>query len=306
VITVDRKSSAPVQQQIADQVRYLIARGRFAVGSTLPSTRALAAELGVSFHTIRKAYGQLEREGLVDAVTGHGFVVRPMEDGTDSDRMETGAQVMRIAVQRLIGLGLSDADIDYIFDEQYSTITGDRAGQKVLFVGAYRDQAVECVQQLTRFRMGQLVPCTLEDVDEHADADYACCTFPMYRVVRSRLHRSEVVGVEVSINHEAQSEAARLMQHETLAVVTRYPDAIGPLTREIRVRTAFPGQLLAGSVNEGAEHVEQIISQAHAVLFSPTARPRVAGLIKGRRSTPVQALLTDTSVSELQRVIGRE
>lgn len=34
-------------------------------GKTLPSTRKLAKDLGINYHTVNKAYGLLEQEGIV-------------------------------------------------------------------------------------------------------------------------------------------------------------------------------------------------------------------------------------------------
>ena len=42
----------------------MIATKQFQVGELLPSTRELGRQLEVSFHTVRKAYGHLEDEGL--------------------------------------------------------------------------------------------------------------------------------------------------------------------------------------------------------------------------------------------------
>jgi GntR family transcriptional regulator len=303
LIAIDRKSPETVHRQVAEQIRYLIARGHFTVGSVLPSTRSLGSDLDVSFHTIRKAYSRLEQDGLVEAVPGRGFVVLPLREGTDSDKMEVGAHVIRTAVQKLIGIGLTEADIDYIFDEQFSTLAGERPGPKVIFVGAYVEQAVECVHHIGHLRLGSVIACTAADLDEHEDADYAVCPFPLYRDVRSRLHRAEAIGVDVTLNHEALDLGARLLQHETLALVTLHADAIAPLTREIQLRTGFPGQLLAGSVRQGIQHIRQIATAADVILYSPGARIPISSVTADRRTAPVLSTLADSSLRTLQNAI---
>ena len=47
MITLDRSSSVPVQDQLAEQLRFQIASGQYRVSETLPSTRGLARELGI-------------------------------------------------------------------------------------------------------------------------------------------------------------------------------------------------------------------------------------------------------------------
>ena len=51
--------------------------GEFAVGSSLPSELALAAEFGVSRGTVRLALALLERKGIVQPIRGRGWVIRP-------------------------------------------------------------------------------------------------------------------------------------------------------------------------------------------------------------------------------------
>ncbi len=63
-------------QQIADQLRAMIAAGEFAVGGRLPPERDLAKQLGVSRPSVREALIALEVEGLVDVRIGSGIYVK--------------------------------------------------------------------------------------------------------------------------------------------------------------------------------------------------------------------------------------
>jgi GntR family transcriptional repressor for pyruvate dehydrogenase complex len=62
-------------QQIADQIRDLIERGGFEVGSRLPPERDLAAQLGVSRPSLREALIALDVEGRVEVRSGSGVYV---------------------------------------------------------------------------------------------------------------------------------------------------------------------------------------------------------------------------------------
>ena len=66
-------------RQIADQLRVLIERGEFAVGSRLPPERDLARQIGVSRPSVREALIALEVEGLVEVRMGSGIYVRSKE-----------------------------------------------------------------------------------------------------------------------------------------------------------------------------------------------------------------------------------
>jgi GntR family transcriptional regulator len=67
---ISQTDSRPMYLQIMEQVRARIAAGDWPAGKELPSIRALAAGLSVSVITVKRAYLELESEGVI--VTRHG------------------------------------------------------------------------------------------------------------------------------------------------------------------------------------------------------------------------------------------
>jgi GntR family transcriptional regulator/MocR family aminotransferase len=65
VAPLDRGGDLPLHEQVERQLREGIQAGRIPAGAALPSTRALAAALGVSRGVITEAYGQLASEGYL-------------------------------------------------------------------------------------------------------------------------------------------------------------------------------------------------------------------------------------------------
>jgi GntR family transcriptional regulator/MocR family aminotransferase len=74
-VTADRGDGAPLTTQIAAQLREALADGRLAPGERLPSSRALAASLGVSRTVVTAAYTQLFAEGWLEGRHGSGTYV---------------------------------------------------------------------------------------------------------------------------------------------------------------------------------------------------------------------------------------
>jgi DNA-binding FadR family transcriptional regulator len=68
-------------RQIADQLRALIERGEFPVGTRLPPERDLALKMGVSRPSVREALIALEVEGLVEVRMGSGIYARARDEG---------------------------------------------------------------------------------------------------------------------------------------------------------------------------------------------------------------------------------
>lgn len=67
---IELSGSTPPADQIADQLRGLIASGRLAADDRLPSVRQLARDLSVAPGTVAKAYRALEADGYVTARAG--------------------------------------------------------------------------------------------------------------------------------------------------------------------------------------------------------------------------------------------
>lgn len=74
-IIIRPQGTLAIYEQITNQMKNAIITGELAEGEALPSIRALAASLGVSVITTKKAYETLEQEGLIRSVPGKGFYV---------------------------------------------------------------------------------------------------------------------------------------------------------------------------------------------------------------------------------------
>ena len=74
-ILIDNKSGTPIYDQIYTQIKNQILSGALEPDSALPSIRALAKDLRISFITTKRAYEELEREGFIYTVPAKGCYV---------------------------------------------------------------------------------------------------------------------------------------------------------------------------------------------------------------------------------------
>ena len=74
-LRIDHDGALPLTVQLVEQLRWLIVRGQAGVGDRLPPVRQLADELGINMHTVRAAYQELSRSGLVTSRPGAGTIV---------------------------------------------------------------------------------------------------------------------------------------------------------------------------------------------------------------------------------------
>jgi GntR family transcriptional regulator len=112
-IRIDPDSGVPVVRQIADSLRVLLVEGRLAPGTTLPSVRRVATELGVHFNTVAEAYRQLAAERWLDLSHGRGAVVVPrvIPDVTNGAWTEAFRDRLRAMVAQMRSQGISAANI---------------------------------------------------------------------------------------------------------------------------------------------------------------------------------------------------
>ena len=76
LLTIEPDGPVPIYLQIRDRIIEAIAGGGQPAGSPLPSTRQLAVDLGVNFHTVNKSYDLLRQEGLLRISRKTGAVVQ--------------------------------------------------------------------------------------------------------------------------------------------------------------------------------------------------------------------------------------
>ena len=74
-ITILPQGTMAIYEQIVNQLKNEIVTGELTPGEALPSIHMLAADLSVSVITTKRAYEELEKEGLIRSVAGKGFYV---------------------------------------------------------------------------------------------------------------------------------------------------------------------------------------------------------------------------------------
>ena len=109
---IDYASGLPVWIQVKNRIAYLIGAGEYAPGDQLPTVRALAVSLDISYNTVNRAYMDLEREGYIVTRKGRGtFVVERREVGaaraTDNAIELLAADLFRTCARA----GMADDDI---------------------------------------------------------------------------------------------------------------------------------------------------------------------------------------------------
>jgi GntR family transcriptional regulator len=112
-------ASGPLYQQIVDSIKREVLADRLTAGSALPSYRALAEQLLVSLITVKRAYEELEREGITFSRQGLGtFVAARGNDRTRADRRATARGALRSAIAAGRQAGITDRELIQMLREE--------------------------------------------------------------------------------------------------------------------------------------------------------------------------------------------
>lgn len=101
----------PLHEQIAHALREGILNGSVTDGERLPTAKALGDSLGVSLHTVLRAYQALRDAGLLELRRGRGAIVTALPEPT----RDSATAILDDAVNRLNSLGLPPETVLALF-----------------------------------------------------------------------------------------------------------------------------------------------------------------------------------------------
>ncbi len=126
VPAVSPAAPGPLYEQIVEGLKREIGEGRLNPGAPLPSFRQLAAELMVSVITVKRAYEELERDGIIFRKQGLGTFVA--DDGaTRSREMKRGRveDLLRESLREAREAGLTTQELLALVQKLVAPEQGD-------------------------------------------------------------------------------------------------------------------------------------------------------------------------------------
>jgi DNA-binding transcriptional regulator YhcF (GntR family) len=208
-------------RDVEEALKERLLRGAYPRGSSLPSVRALAAELGTSPSTVGRAVQELARQGWVTATSRRGAVVqRDLPDGRTGVRQAEEA-IRRLAVRwRLVGGDRSEfqALIVRVADEVFQPTP------RTVFLECNPVDLKECLDQVQAEASVPVEPMLLQDAavgPERLD-DASVLLTPYFHLAEVRKlapEGAEVVPLNFVASHEAMRALVELPGESLVAVL---------------------------------------------------------------------------------------
>lgn len=121
-IIISNTSDEPIYLQIVNQLKEQIIKGEMKESAPLPSIRSLAKELKISVITTKRAYDELEKEGLIVTVAGKGSFVAPINTEMLREakiRLVEERMTEAVTTAKFVGLSLEELEemLKLIYEE---------------------------------------------------------------------------------------------------------------------------------------------------------------------------------------------
>ena len=123
--TISQTDKRPIYLQIMEQIKQRIAVGDWKEGQPIPSIRQLAVALQVSVITVKRAYLELEREGVIVTQQGRGSRVASTSGLGRKLREQELQQHLEQATRIAAMLGIRPKELEHRLRE-----AGDRVSEK--------------------------------------------------------------------------------------------------------------------------------------------------------------------------------
>lgn len=219
----------PVYRRIVQLLTGYIQNGTLREGAQLPTVRALAEQLGVAQGTVKRAYDELERQGILTKAAGRGSFVayRPPQAQSAQEAAALAADQL---LERLHTLGLSDTQMEALLTERLRLRRQQRPQLRAALVECNPEILAQLRQQLGALEGIGLHPVLLDRARQHPERLASRCDV----IITTAEHASELTKMTRRADKVAKI-ALRLTPQSIAAIVKLTPGAhVGILTHSLR------------------------------------------------------------------------
>lgn len=94
-------NSKPIYKQLVEQILVFIKRGELKAGDRLPTERELSLQLGVARGTVKKAYGELADNNIIEVIQGSGSYVYAEQEVFSGERRKIAMELVDETISKL-------------------------------------------------------------------------------------------------------------------------------------------------------------------------------------------------------------
>ncbi|RNC84557.1 MAG: GntR family transcriptional regulator [Balneola sp.] len=286
-------------KHIADRIRLMISTKQFQVGEVLPSTRELGQQLGASFHTVRKAYHILAKEGLITGEQGRGFIVNRQTSLMDKEaRLEVGGEKVQALIEELVGYGLDEAEIELLFQEQLDFMEWPNRIQSCASVGENEELASMLASAIKK-QIG--VKSKVLDVDQYESAATFDALFVPIHLMHKYKSLSEsimIIPIIYGYDPEVLLSVVDRFGIQTIGLVTAEEETIPKILSQLKNTIPFEGSFVAGSIY--GKSLPLFVRETDLILYTPDSARLVEQKVPQKSRIRLEYTLSDRSAEMIR------
>lgn len=281
---IDKNNKIPLYLQLKDLINYYISTGALQADQQLPAVNALAGELGVNFETVRKAYKELERDGLLSMKRGQGthVILRsvPPASAKSSANGEDGLlDAAKNTVKNYLRQGISLEEAKRIIGQAFDEVSAENTQPEIIFTECNRLQVTEISQILRDYLNRPIKPVLLEDLPDELQ-NVAPDTSQPLNIVTTGFHINEVrektrnmaVNIHALITHlspETRRKLDAFGKNARFGFICRDQESISLYKDVLKVELDNPELDLTCTILTEKSKVAGILKSVDVLLVSP-------------------------------------
>ena len=222
-IAINRNSAVPVYRQITQSITRFVKQGTFKPGDKLIAERELARELNLSRGTIKKAYGELENNNVIEVIQGRGSFISHNQDILVQSRKDRAVKLINNTLTELENLNFSHREITTFF--QLMLMNREQK------INSFHIAAIDCnsealsvfEKQLQYISGTKITKYLLEEVVENGDPERLLSGFDV--VLTTSTHYSEIITLCPGLKERVLQAALTLGQQTIIELASVKPDS---------------------------------------------------------------------------------
>ncbi|MDW7761959.1 MAG: GntR family transcriptional regulator [Acidobacteriota bacterium] len=279
---IDKKSKIPLYLQLKDLIKYYLSTGKIINNQQLPAIKDLAKELQINLNTVRKAYKDLELEGLISMKRGVGSIItnlnkRPdlsVKDILDPDPKESLLRLMR----QLLKKGMTINDVDGLFSQCLREISSSQSKDYIIFTECNKSQTIDISDQLKNYLQIDVHPVDLEELEAFLDRQNQSIG-TLLAIVTTGFHLNEVyraIGVRpisvymlvTNMSPSTRQSLEKSCKNNSFGFICRDYDSMIFLPDVIRAEIGYPIDLTS-CVFSDKNTLFSILNRVDIILATP-------------------------------------
>lgn len=224
IYQINPQLDVPIYQQLVDAIRAAIKKGELGSGQRLPTVQEVTQELGIARGTIKRAYDELERAGLVEKVQGRGTFVR-YQPANSGSRKEQAMAAIDAMLDQLEDMGLSAAEVNIFLNLKLRERAEQETYVKVAVVECNPENLSQMSEQLRHIDGVDLYSYLLDSIRQYPyklneDFDLIVTTAAHAEYLESVLPmKKRVARVALRPSARCLSHIIKLHPQENLGIV---------------------------------------------------------------------------------------